>query len=86
MKVGCCGICCDTCGLFVKKICTGCEKNIKNVNYLKEINANCPVLECAVNNKIDVCSRDCAKFPCEKFKDWPLADEWLGMFKNRLKK
>jgi len=85
MKVGACGICCESCGLYVRKICTGCEKTPKQVAFLKSINANCPVLECAVENKIDVCSRDCNKFPCEKFKGWPFADDWLDMFKNRLK-
>ena len=85
MKVGACGICCETCGLYTRKICTGCEKTQKHVEFLKSINANCPVLECAVKNKVDVCSKDCNKFPCEKFKNWPLVDEWLEMFKGRLK-
>ena len=85
-KVGSCGICCETCGLFVKKICPGCEKTQKHVDFLKNINANCPMLECAVKNKIDVCSRDCKKFPCNKFKGWPLTDGWLKMFKERMKK
>jgi hypothetical protein len=85
MKVGACGICCETCGLYTKKICTGCEKTQKQVGFLKNINANCSVLECAVKNKIDVCSKDCNKFPCKKFKNWPLADEWLEMFEGRLK-
>ncbi len=49
------------------------------------MNASCPVLECAVKNKSNVCSRDCSKFPCEKFKNWPLSKEWLEMFKSRLK-
>lgn len=83
IKVGVCGICCETCGLFVKKICPGCEKTPEAVEGLKKIDANCPVLECAVENKIDVCSRDCAKFPCEKYKGWPLSAEWLEMFKER---
>lgn len=85
MKVSACGICCETCGLLTRKICSGCEKTQKQVDFLKSINASCPILECAVNNKIDVCSRDCSKFPCEKFKGWPLAKEWLEMFKARLK-
>ena len=48
MRVGACGICCETCGLFTKEICPGCEKTEENVEFLKGINANCPVLECAV--------------------------------------
>jgi len=85
MKVGACGICCETCGLYTRKICTGCEKTQKHVEFLKSINANCPVLECAVKNKVDVCSKDCNKFPCEKFEGWPLVRDWLEMFKKRLK-
>lgn len=84
MNIGPCGICCETCGLYTKKICTGCEKTEKNIEFLKSINANCPVLECALKNKVDICSRDCSNFPCEKFKDWPLVNDWLEMFKSRL--
>lgn len=83
--VGCCGICCSTCGLFVKKICEGCIKNQKTVDELNKEGVGCLVLECAVGNKIDVCSCDCEKFPCDKFKDWPLSKEWLDMYENRLK-
>jgi len=51
---------------------------------LKSIDANCPVLECAVEKEIDVCSKDCKKFPCSKFEGWPLTKEWLKMYKTRL--
>ena len=84
LKIGACGICCGTCGLYVKGICPGCNKTEEGVKFLKSINANCPVLECAVNRKIDVCSKDCDKFPCEKFKDWPLSNGWLEMYKSRI--
>ena len=84
-KIGACGICCTTCGLYIKKICPGCNKTDEGVKFLKNINANCPVLECAVENKIDICSRDCDKFPCTRFKNWPLTEEWLQMYKSRLK-
>ena len=86
MKIGACGICCETCGLYVKKICQGCQKTPKHIEFLKSISANCPVLECAVKNKIDVCSKDCNKFPCKNFKNWPLSKGWLEMFKSRNKK
>jgi len=85
VKIGACGICCSTCGLYIKKICTGCNKTKKSVEFLKSIGANCPVLECAVNNKINICSKDCKKFPCKKFNGWPLVDEWLQMYKTRTK-
>ncbi len=83
--VGCCGIACHTCGLFVKKICLGCEKTQEAVDKLNEEEVGCPVLECAVEKKKEICSRDCKNFPCEKFDGWPLSGEWLGMFKARNK-
>ncbi|UZE94010.1 MAG: hypothetical protein IB618_00320 [Candidatus Pacearchaeota archaeon] len=86
MKVGACGICCETCGLFVKGICKGCDKTKEHIEFLKSIKANCPILGCAVSNKTDVCSKDCDKFPCEKFEGWPLSKEWLEMYKSRDKK
>ena len=85
IKVGACGICCSSCGLYIKGICPACNKTKKGVEFLKSIDANCPVLECAVENKIEVCSKDCEKFPCDKFEGWPLTKEWLEMYKSRLK-
>ena len=85
IKIGACGICCETCGLYVKGICSGCDKSEKGVKFLKSIDANCPVLECAVKKRIDVCSRDCGKFPCDNFAGWPLSEEWLDMYKSRQK-
>ncbi len=84
IKIGACGICCTACGLYDKGICPGCNKTDEGINFLKGIGANCPVLECAVQNKKDVCSKDCERFPCDKFKDWPLVEGWLMMYKERL--
>ena len=84
-KVGACGICCSSCGLYVKRICPGCNKTKEGIDFLKSINAICPVLECAVGKQINVCSKDCREFPCDKFKDWPLSKEWLEMYRSRLK-
>ncbi len=83
--VGCCGICCSTCGLHVKGKCAGCTKTQEVVDKLNEEGVGCPVLECAVNKKIDVCSRDCQKFPCEKFDGFPLSQDWIDMYKSRNK-
>lgn len=83
MKVGACGICCQTCGLFTRNICSGCVKTEEHVQHLKSIDANCPVLECAVNKEKEVCSRDCDSFPCDKFEDFPLSQAWLDMFEER---
>ena len=55
------------------------------VEFLKSIDANCPVLGCAVERGMDICSRDCKEFPCSKFDGWPLTKEWLEMYKTRLK-
>ena len=85
IKIGACGICCSSCGLYIKGICSSCDKTKEGVELLKNIDANCPVLECAVEKEIDVCSRDCKEFPCSKFEGWPLAKEWLEMYKTRLK-
>ena len=79
-----CGICCEHCLLFKKEICPGCEASQERVDFLKSINANCPILECAVENKLALCS-DCQQFPCSKFDNWPFAKEWIEMIKARLK-
>ncbi|MFB6088446.1 MAG: DUF3795 domain-containing protein [Candidatus Aenigmatarchaeota archaeon] len=85
MLVGSCGIACETCGLYTRGICEGCEHSQEQVEFLKSIDANCPVLECAVSKDIEVCSRDCNQFPCETFERWPFANDWLEMFRERLK-
>jgi len=40
--VGCCGICCATCGLYVKKLCEGCIKTQNSVNELNKEGVNAP--------------------------------------------
>ena len=47
---------------------------------MKKINANCPVLECAVENKVDVCSLDCEKFLRDQFQNWPLSEKWIKIY------
>ena len=90
MQVGVCGICCDTCGLKTKSICQGCvagddPKAVKKVEFLKSINALCPVLDCAVKKKIAFCSRDCREFPCQIFEEeYPYSKAYLGMYKSRM--
>jgi len=86
MKVGPCGISCETCGLYTEGLCEGCELSKERVKMLKEIGKNCPMLECAVERDIEVCSRDCGEFPCEKFEGWPLSQSWLEMYKSRSEK
>ena len=91
MQVGVCGICCDTCGLKTKGICQGCiagdsPEADKKVEFLKSINALCPVLDCAVKKKIAFCSRDCREFPCQIFEgEYPYSKAYLGMYKTRMR-
>lgn len=65
--VGCCGICCTTCGLHIKGICGGYTKTQEVVDELNKKGIGCPILEFCAKKGIDVCSRDCDLFPCEKF-------------------
>ncbi|OGF24882.1 hypothetical protein A2331_03395 [Candidatus Falkowbacteria bacterium RIFOXYB2_FULL_34_18] len=83
--VGCCGISCFACGLYVKNKCEGCTKTQEAVDSLNKEGIGCSVLECAVKKEVDVCSRDCQDFPCDKFEGWPLSQEWLDMYKSRNK-
>lgn len=90
LQVGACGICCDTCGLKAEGICQGCvagndPEAIKRVEFLKSINALCPVLDCAVKKKIAFCSRDCNEFPCKIFEgEYPYSRAYLEMYKSRV--
>ena len=90
MQVVVCGICCDTCGLKTKGICQGCAvgdspKAVKKVEFLKSINALCPVLDYAVKNKVAFCSRDRKEFPCQIFgEEYPYSKAYLGMYKSRM--
>jgi hypothetical protein len=45
----------------------------------------CPVLACAVKNRIGYCLRDCNRFPCEVFKEtgYPFSGAFLGMQERR---
>lgn len=90
MQISACGICCDVCVLKKKGICQGCvagntPEAKKRVEFLKNIGALCPVLECAVKNNIAFCSRDCEKFPCKIFEkaEFPFSKEFIQMIKNR---
>ena len=93
MLVGACGICCDVCGLKVKGICQGCcpgndPNAVKKLEFLRSINAVCPILECAAKRGIAYCSRDCEEFPCKIFMDaqYPFSRAFLEMYKSRLPK
>jgi len=90
MKTGACGISCEVCGLHVRGICEGCgpgtaEHQKERVEMLRKMEVLCPVLECAVNNRIPHCSRDCKGFPCAKYKEdpFPFSHAYLEMYESR---
>ena len=62
-----CGIACEICVLHEKEICPGCApgndpKASAFMETLKGLDMSCPVLECAIKNKVDYCFR-CENFP-----------------------
>jgi len=49
---------------------------------LKGLDMSCPVLECAIKNKVDYCFR-CEKFPCDvHYLGFPYAKELLDTWKK----
>ena len=102
MSVAACGISCDVCALYVKGICGTCapgtdERALKKLDAQMElIKMHCPMLECAVEQKVGHCIRDCEDFPCTKFESgfesrlgpgsFPYSASFLAMFKRRLGK
>ena len=92
MKIGACGIACEVCGLHTKGICGGCgpgtdESSKVKLEKMKEMGVECQILGCAVKNKIEFCSRDCNKFPCEIYVkgNFPYSQVYIDMYKQRNK-
>ncbi len=84
LNLGACGICCESCGLYNHGVCSGCQKTQKHVDFLKSIGSNCEVLECAVKNKVNVCPKDCHKFPCGNFDEGPFSKAWIEKYKKKI--
>jgi hypothetical protein len=88
---GACGINCDVCGL--KAACGGCLPGTdpkapeRAEEIRKMMGAPCPVLECAIKNKVDYCL-SCDKFPCEVHyhAGLPYSKTLLDIFKEFKKK
>ena len=85
---GTCGIACEVCGLREKGICPGCApgtdaKAPSMVEWLQGMGLPCPVLECAIKNKVEYCLR-CEKFPCDVLyqADAPYSKKLLDLFKG----
>jgi hypothetical protein len=82
-----CGIDCDVCMALEKGICHGCAagtdaKAPEMVEWLKGIGISCPVLECAIKNKVDYCLR-CENMPCDVLyqAEHPYSKSLLDLFK-----
>ena len=57
----------------------------KLVAQLRLIGGVCPILNCAVERKVEYCLRDCDKFPCPHFKGgpYPFSEGYLQMQARR---
>ena len=82
-----CGIACEVCMAHEKGICPGCaagtdDKAPTMVEWLKGIGISCPVLECAIKNKVDYCLR-CENLPCDVLykAEHPYSKGFLDLFK-----
>ncbi len=88
---GACGINCLTCRLFAEGKCSPCgsglseQANRKLVAQLRLIGGVCPILNCAVERRVEYCLRDCDKFPCHHFKGgpYPFSEAYLQMQARR---
>lgn len=93
MPTGACGIDCDVCGLSVLDICSTCgpgrslPAQKKMAAQIRILGSACPILECAHNNNVEYCPRDCHKFPCQHFKagPYPFSEGFLAMQERRRK-
>ena len=71
---------------FENGICHGCvagtdAKAPEMVEWLKGIGISCPVLECAIKNKVDYCLR-CENIPCDVLyqAEHPYSKSFLDLF------
>ncbi|MBI4768422.1 MAG: DUF3795 domain-containing protein [Deltaproteobacteria bacterium] len=84
---GACGINCYTCKLFTEGRCSSCGSGLseqatrKLASQLRIMGGVCPILNCAVERKIEYCLRDCESFPCPHFKfgPYPFSEGFLQM-------
>ena len=87
MAIAACGIACDVCKL--KQTCGGClpgtdaNASERQEEIKKMIGAPCPILDCAIKNKVDYCL-GCVSFPCEvHYKaGFPYSKSLLDIFKK----
>jgi len=97
-QVAACGISCEACGLVEKGLCTYCgpgnsEAARAKLAYQRNLSGGlaCPVLTCAVMNKIPFCMRDCPDFPCEHYESpltghpYPFSSSYLDQHRRQRK-
>jgi hypothetical protein len=91
MPTAACGLNCDVCRLMVSGICSTCgpgdsaDGARKMAAQERILGTPCPVLACAVMNKIAYCPRDCRQFPCENFSagPYPYSNGFIEMQSRR---
>jgi len=77
MATGACGIDCGACRLKLRGLCMGCGAGTGALAGRKleaqrsAFGQACPVLRCARDRGVDVCLRDCRRFPCPTFEHGP---------------
>ena len=89
-----CGLACEVCGFLDKKLCPldGCVPGTdprapeKQERFKAVMGHPCMILDCAINKKVDHCSR-CDEFPCEvHYKQEIYSKKALDMIKDMLGK
>lgn len=93
MPTGACGIDCRVCRLNLMGICSTCGsgRSQEAVNKIaaqqRILGAPCPILECALENQVEYCTRDCDSFPCDRFRagPYPFSQGYLNMQARRRK-
>ena len=89
-----CGLACEVCGIRERIGCPcgdGCVPGTdprapeKLEKFKAAMGQNCSILECAIKNKVDYCTR-CDKFPCDVHYDQggPYSQKTLDMLKFML--
>ena len=82
-----CGLACEVCK-FKERCGGGCVPGTdprapKRVEQLDKLFAfDCPVLRCAIENKVEYCL-NCENFPCDvHYQESPYSKKWLDSLKE----
>ncbi len=72
---------CSTCGGGKSR-----EAQAKLAAQERLLGQPCPVLACAIMNRVNYCPRDCPQFPCDNFScgPYPFSQSFLDMQQRRL--